>query len=62
MVVRCIVTIQGLVRSCQVLKAVEFMERPVIEALERRRYKPAFLHGKPIEVYYTFQVTLKLPR
>jgi eukaryotic-like serine/threonine-protein kinase len=62
MEVRCIVTIQGLVRSCQVLKAVQFMERPVIEALERRRYKPAFLHGKPIEVYYTFQVTLKLPR
>jgi serine/threonine-protein kinase len=62
MVVRCIVTIQGLVHNCQVQKTVRFMERPVIEALERRRYKPASLHGRPIEVYYTFQITLKLPR
>ena len=62
MLVRCIVSIQGLVHSCQALKSVRFMERPVIEALERRRYKPASLRGKPIEVYYTFQITLKLPR
>jgi eukaryotic-like serine/threonine-protein kinase len=62
MLVRCIVTVQGLVHSCQALKTVPFMERPVIEALERRRYKPASLHGKPIEVYYTFQITLKLAR
>jgi serine/threonine protein kinase len=62
MTVRCVVTLQGLVHSCRALKSVPFMERPVIEALERRRYKPASLHGKPTEVYYTFRITLKLPR
>jgi hypothetical protein len=38
-------------------------QRPplVIDALEKRRYKPATLGGKPVEVNYNFKITLKLP-
>jgi hypothetical protein len=38
------------------------MDRAVIEALEHRRYSPALLRGQPIEVDYTFKLTLKLPQ
>ena len=36
------------------------MDRAVIEALERRRYKPATLGGRPVEVNYVFKITMKL--
>jgi len=62
MVVRCVVTSQGTVHTCRVLQSVPFMERAVMDALQRRRYQPATLQGQPIDVYYTFRITLKLPR
>jgi len=39
------------------------MNRPVVEALERRRYLPARLsNGRPVEVDYTFRIRLQLPQ
>lgn len=61
MIVRCVVTTEGRVYGCRVLKSLPFMDRAVIEALERRRYKPATLGGRPVEVNYTFKITLRLP-
>jgi periplasmic protein TonB len=62
MIVRCILTIGGEVRRCEVGQSVRFMDSTVVEALEKRRYTPVTLEGRPIEVYYTFKVRLKLPR
>lgn len=62
MVVRCVVTVQGTVHGCQVLRSLPFMDQAVIEALQRRRYKPATLRGRPVEVNYTFRIKLALPR
>ncbi len=59
---RCIITVEGKVRNCRVIKGVPFMDRAVIGALEQRRYTPALLRGKPVEVYYNIHTTLKLPR
>lgn len=61
MVVRCIVTVEGFVHSCKVLKGLPFMDRAVIDSLQKRRYKPATQQGKPVDVFYTFNVRLKLP-
>jgi protein TonB len=61
MVVRCVVTTEGRVYGCRVLKSLPFMDRAVIDALERRRYKPATLGGRPVEVNYNFKITLRLP-
>ena len=61
MIVRCVVTVDGRVHDCRVLKSVPFMDRAVIDALERRRYKPATLGGRPVEVNYNFRVVLRLP-
>jgi protein TonB len=61
MVVKCVVTVEGRVHGCRVMKSLPFMDRAVIDALERRRYKPAALGGRPVEVNYTFRITLRLP-
>jgi len=61
MQIRCVVTSEGEVRGCKVLKGLPFMNAAVIEALERRKYKPALAKGKPVAVYYTFNLRLKLP-
>lgn len=61
MQIRCVVTTEGAVRACKVLKGLPFMNAAVIEALERRKYKPALAQGKPVAVYYTFNLHLKLP-
>ncbi|MFL5312442.1 MAG: TonB family protein, partial [Myxococcales bacterium] len=62
MTVRCVVAHDGSVRNCRVLKGLPFMNASVVEALERRRYQPATLQGKPVDVYYTFNLRLALPQ
>jgi protein TonB len=59
--VRCVVTTQGQVRDCEVKKSLPFMDRAVIKALEARKYHPALLQGKPVNVFYTFSIRLRLP-
>jgi protein TonB len=62
MIVKCIVGIQGSVRNCRIIKSLPFMDRSVLDALQRRKYSPALLHGQPIEVDYTFKIKLTLPQ
>jgi len=61
MQVRCVVTIDGQVRGCKVVKGLPFMNGAVVDALEKRKYKPAVAQGKAVDVYYTFNIRLKLP-
>jgi TonB family protein len=61
MTVKCIVGADGGVRKCRVLKGLPFMNEAVVEALAQRRYRPATSHGKPVDVYYTFNLRLTLP-
>jgi len=62
MVVKCILTVEGAVRDCRVLKGLPHMDSAVVDALEHRRYKPATQNGKPVEIEYVFKVNLKVPR
>jgi TonB family protein len=61
MQVRCVVTVEGQVRGCKVVKGLPFMNGAVIDALEKRKYKPALAQGKAVDVFYTFNIRLKLP-
>jgi protein TonB len=54
MLVRCILTADGTVYGCIVLKSLPFMDAAVIQALEHRRYTPALVDGRPVEVEYLF--------
>ena len=58
----CVIVHDGSVRNCRVLKGLPLMNTLVIDALERRRYRPATAQGKPVDVYYTFNVRLSLPQ
>src|SRR5258705_44273 len=61
MQVRWVVTVEGAVRECKVVKGLPFMNRAVIEALEKRKYRPALAQGKAVDVFYMFNIKLKLP-
>src|SRR3954471_4707371 len=54
--VRCVVDTLGKVHDCEVKKSLPFMDREVVRALEARKYHPALRQGKPVEVFYTFNV------
>jgi periplasmic protein TonB len=62
MVVRCVVTVEGAVRDCQVLQGLPHMDAAIVDALVHRRYKPATLGGKPVRVSYVFKISLRLPQ
>lgn len=62
MVVECVVAVDGTVHACHVLASLPFMDRAVIDNLERRRYRPATLAGRPLDVQYTFTIRFKLPQ
>lgn len=62
MQVRCIVAVDGQVRGCKVVKGLPFMNAAVVEALQKRKYRPALAQGKPVDVYFTFNIRLKLPQ
>jgi TonB family protein len=62
MSVKCIVTVEGVVKGCRVLKSVPFMDRAVVEALQHRKYAPVTFEGKPVEAEYIFAIRLKMPR
>jgi TonB family protein len=62
MTVKCVVGADGGVHKCRVLKGLPFMSKAVLEALEQRHYRPAMAHGKPVDVYYTFNIRLTLPQ
>ena len=62
MSIRCVIAHDGSVRNCRVLKGLPLMNSLVVDALERRRYHPATAQGKPVDVYYTFNVRLTLPK
>jgi protein TonB len=62
MIVKCVVTVEGSVYGCRVLKTLPFMDRTVVVALERTRYQPYLLNGRPVEIDMTFKIRLTLPQ
>ena len=38
------------------------MDSAVVDALKKRRYKPALFQGKPVEVEFPFRIKLQLPQ
>lgn len=58
---KCIVNAQGKVHGCEVQKSLPYMDRAVINAIQARKYRPALMQGKPVDVFYTFHVKLRLP-
>jgi len=62
MIVRCVITTQGRIERCRVIRSLPHMEQAVLEALYAQRYQPVTSQGRPIPVDYTFNIRLTLPR
>jgi hypothetical protein len=43
------------------VQGLPFMNEAVVSALEQRRYAPATLGGRAVDVRYTFKVRLEFP-
>lgn len=59
MLLKCRITVEGCVTACRILASVPYMDDAVVTALQQRRYRPATLRGKPVEVDYVFRLVLR---
>jgi protein TonB len=62
LIARCVITVEGSVRDCRVIKGLPHMSEAVVDALHGRRYRPVMFQGRPVSVSYVFTLRLKLPR
>ncbi len=61
MLVKCVITIEGKLQNCRVVKALPHMDKAVLDALSTWRYKPVRYQGKPVAVDYLIQIRLVIP-
>jgi protein TonB len=62
LIARCVITRDGDVEDCRIIKGQPHMNEAVLSALETRRYTPVTYQGRPISVIYNFHIKLDLPR
>ncbi|HYH95781.1 energy transducer TonB, partial [Hyalangium sp.] len=60
-IAKCVITLEGTVEKCRMIKPLPHMEKAVLDALYASRYKPVTYQGKPVAVDYTFNIKLSLP-
>lgn len=61
LIVQCIITPEGVLQACRIVKGVPHMDAEVLRALRTQRYRPVYFQGRPIAVRYTLRFNLKLP-
>lgn len=61
-IAKCVVTREGDVRDCRILRGLAHMDEEVLDALHHRRYSPVTFQGRPQSVSYVFTLRFKLPR
>ncbi|HYO59238.1 TonB family protein [Archangium sp.] len=62
MIVKCVITTEGTIERCRIIKPLPHMEQAVLDSLYAQRYKPVTFQGRPVQVDYTFNIRLSLPR
>ncbi|ATB36715.1 Ferric siderophore transport system, periplasmic-binding protein TonB [Cystobacter fuscus] len=62
MIVKCVITTEGKVERCRIIKPLPHMEQAVLDSLYAQRYKPVTFQGRPVQVDYTFNIRLSMPR
>lgn len=58
--VKCVITTAGTLRSCRILKGLPYMDGPVLEALGHYRYKPVQYEGRPVNLEYVIPIKFTL--
>ena len=62
LIAKCVITTEGSVRDCRVIKGVPHMNEAVVDALHSWRYRPVMYQGKAVSVSYVFTIRLTMPR
>ncbi|WP_224248729.1 energy transducer TonB [Hyalangium gracile] len=62
LIAKCVITREGEVEKCRIIKGVTHMNEAVLAALETRRYSPVQYQGKPVSVSYNFHIKLDMAR
>lgn len=57
---RCVITTEGALTNCRILKSLPFLDQPVLAALAQRHYTPVSFQGRPVAVEYTIPFKFKL--
>lgn len=58
--VRCVITVTGEVRNCQVIKGVPMLTELVLASLQSSRFTPVHYRGVPQAIQYLFTFNFKL--
>ena len=53
---KCVITVQGALQRCRIIKGVALMDQAVLQALAQWRYSPVIYQGKPTPVEYLIPV------
>lgn len=61
-IARCVITSEGSVTHCRIIKSLPHMNAEVLAALQSRRYTPVLFRGRPVAVDYVFNIRLALPK
>ncbi len=60
LLVQCVISVDGKLTGCSVLKSLPFMDQAVLSALAQQRWEPAKVDGKAVSVSYTIPFSFKL--
>lgn len=58
--VKCIITVEGTLRSCRVVKGLPFMDKAVLESLAQWKFTPVTFQGRPVNVEYVIPVRRRM--
>ncbi len=61
MIVRCLITTEGSLQNCRIMKSVPMMDQAVLSSLAQHRGAPVMYQGRPVSVEYTYTIRLKSP-
>ncbi|MET0593207.1 MAG: energy transducer TonB [Polyangiaceae bacterium] len=60
-IAKCVITLEGTLRQCRIVRGVAHMDAAVLEALSQWRYTPVMFQGRPVSVDYTINLRLVAP-
>lgn len=60
-IAKCLVTVEGVLKDCHLLKSLPHMDAAVLDYLQRGRYSPLTYNGEPRAMSYTFTLRINPP-
>jgi periplasmic protein TonB len=59
-VAQCVITTEGVLRGCRIVKGHPFLDPAVHATIAKQRYRPVMYGGRPVSVWYTLKFNFKL--